>query len=556
MSTSDMEVDTKALSIDESPSAESSQHNTENVNASENGNTEDTKIGDTLSPSDAESMETSSDDKTDDKEKDDDSSDTTSVDSSSSLTTALTKAHQLKEEGNGYFKENKLNLAARSYRKATTSLKKLVTQSSDPQLHALSLTLYTNHSMVCFKQTKWKQSKEMATMALNLDGNHVKALYRRAVAAQKMGDLEVAKADLKKALKVDPENKEIRRGWVALKKDLDKMNKKEKEAKEKLKKAMSKGGSFLYEDKEEEMKQKALEKEKEKQRKEKLEQDRKKQWEDECVQKLANDEQVVPYDEWKKDLIKKEEEEAKRKKEEEEKVKKEREEERRKRREQARKEESSDDDDELTEEEKKMFRGYKKTSDGRTTSYFTREISDNEKKLIGNIAPQKLDASNDTGPKPIAASNNGKTQSAWNAAQTWEERDTTDWCTSALEKRLNETTAIMQPFSATITKVKLPSGHASFVLSSGKKRYVFDYTAELEFKVHDEDDEKVASGTLNLIDMCSATARSGEYEVELKWKKSPKGEHAGKVTSLCKDDLIQAAKASVMNFVEDFNAHY
>jgi len=50
-------------------------------------------------------------------------------------------------------------------------------------------------------------------------------------------------------------------------------------------------------------------------------------------------------------------------------------------------------DDELTEKELAMFRGYKKTSDGRTTSYFTREQSEHEKALIGNIAPQRLEAS-------------------------------------------------------------------------------------------------------------------------------------------------------------------
>eukprot|EP00956_Cyclotella_meneghiniana_P040522 scaffold198162_cov30-Cyclotella_meneghiniana.AAC.1 len=39
-----------------------------------------------------------------------------------------------------------------------------------------------------------------------------------------------------------------------------------------------------------------------------------------------------------------------------------------------------------------MLRGYKKTSDGRTTSYFTREQTEKEKELIGCIQPKRLES--------------------------------------------------------------------------------------------------------------------------------------------------------------------
>ena len=38
-----------------------------------------------------------------------------------------------------------------------------------------------------------------------------------------------------------------------------------------------------------------------------------------------------------------------------------------------------------------VVRGYKKTKDGRTTTFFHRDIDDEAKKLIGNIAPKKID---------------------------------------------------------------------------------------------------------------------------------------------------------------------
>lgn len=548
MSTSEMEIDTKALSLnnnDENFILNSLNKGGDNQNETEEGIQKDPMA----------TFPTSKDEKNE-KDSDDEADDDMSVDSNSSNTHVLTRAHQLKEEGNAHFKNQKLGLAARSYRKATTSLRKLKSSPAamDPQLSSLSLTLYTNHSMVMFKQKKWKQSKDLATMALDIDSNHVKALYRRAMAAQKLQtawDLETAKNDLKKAIKLEPENRDVRKGWLLVKKDWDAMEKKEKKGREALKKAMSKGSSFLYEDKESELKKKALEKKKRKEEKEKNAKKLKEEWEDECVKKLANEEPVVSFDEWKKEKTKKADEELKLAKEKEEKVRKEKEAARRRQREQARKEESSDDD----EEDEEIFRGYKKTSDGRTTSYFNREISEQEKKMIGNITPQRIEAPIiETGSK--ATTNKSKAESAWNAAGTWEERDTTDWCTSALRKRLLETALITDSYSATITAIDSISGHASFVLANGKKRYIFDYTAKIKFIVNDDIDDDLASGTLSLIDVCSGTISNGGYEVLLEWKKYPVTSHADKILPFCQGELVNGVKASVLNFVDDFNSTY
>ena len=61
-------------------------------------------------------------------------------------------------------------------------------------------------------------------------------------------------------------------------------------------------------------------------------------------------------------------------------------------------------------------RGYKIRSDGKKTSYFDREISDEVKAMIGDIAPKKIDpnkpATADFAPKPLAVEGT----SAWNKA--------------------------------------------------------------------------------------------------------------------------------------------
>ena len=551
MSTSDMEIDTKALSIDEKIK-QSELDEAQTKIEKENEKDED-MMKHPPNPTD-KCPEDDSDYDMDGDENDKESNETESIDSNSSSTKVLERALRLKEEGNAFFKEQKLSEAARTYRKASTSLKRISKGDSlDPQISSLALSLHNNHSMVNFKLKKWKLSKDMATLALKIDRNNVKALYRRAMAARELNDLDVAKTDLKKALKIDPENREIRKGWMALKKDYEKVEKIEVRRKEKLKKALSQGNSLLYEDKEEELKKKALKKKKIKEENERMEKEDKEKWENECVQKLANNEPAITYDEWKKEKKAKEEEEQKKKKKEEELVRKKREEERRKRREQAKTEESSSSEDDDC---KKIIRGYKKTSDGRTTSYFTREMSEHEKKLIGNITPQRLDQSNTAPRKITSTSSSNKSESAWNTARTWEERDTTEWCSKKLELRLSETTAMEEPYTATISKVDSVTGHASFVLANGKKRYVFDYNAELKFKVNDHSDEEVASGKVSLIDICSSTVNSGEYDIRWFWDKTPKGLHSDQISSLCKEKMIVAIRDSVLNFVNDFNSNY
>ncbi|KAL7524167.1 hypothetical protein ACHAWF_000841, partial [Thalassiosira exigua] len=60
-------------------------------------------------------------------------------------------------------------------------------------------------------------------------------------------------------------------------------------------------------------------------------------------------------------------------------------------------------------------RGYKIRSDGKKTSYFDREIDDEAKRLIGDIAPKKLgEGGGSEGPKKIDSAAEGT--SAWNKA--------------------------------------------------------------------------------------------------------------------------------------------
>ena len=84
------------------------------------------------------------------------------------------------------------------------------------------------------------------------------------------------------------------------------------------------------------------------------------------------------------------------------------------------------------------MKGYKKTADGRLTTYFNNDLTEEAKALIGDIAPKKLEPAA-AAAVPGAETAGGNAASAWNKAGTWESRDMTrlvlchlPWCLRSL----------------------------------------------------------------------------------------------------------------------------
>jgi len=507
------------------------------------------------------------DNKTDDTLEESDEEEETSEEDQPAITneqvdatSLILQAVSLKEAGNDHFKSGNLTEASRSYRKGTSLLKNLNNQNTgDDQVKALLLSLQTNLSMVCLKQNKPKQSRDIASKALSVDSKNVKALYRRAVAHRKLGDIDNAKKDLKAALQYDPENVDVKRELAAIKRELDEQKSMEKSL---LKKAFLKSGSTLslYSDKEEEERKKQFEKKAKEEAEKEAKLKRKAEWEVENSKRISSGQEAISFEEWEKELKVKLEEEKKAAK----KAKKENEEKKKKAENKSKESNHSDDEDEeLTEKELQMFRGYKKTKDGRTTSYFTRETS-SEDTIDLNVAPQRLPTTTST--KAISAticrsqSSSGdltkKQGSAWNEAGTWEERDTSEWCTTTLRKYLLESLIDSTRYTAKVTEVSDLSGDASVAITRGKKCFLFDYHCKLQYDIMDSaDDQIVASGSFNLPDI-SSTGVCDQLEVEiLSWKKSPKVENIQEIIS-CRNDLIQTIRKQVNDFVGAFNREF
>lgn len=190
-----------------------------------------------------------------------------------------------------------------------------------------------------------------------------------------------------------------------------------------------------------------------------------------------------------------------------------------------------DDDEEM--DEGKTFtksdhvKGYQVVN-GKKTTFFHNELSEEAKALIGDIAPQKLAAASNT-PTPIDKSMVMDTTSAWNKAGTWEEKDVTKWATESLTKMLVEETTYDIPLegnwkkcakfegdlAASIDKIKVLDGHASYVSVRGKKRYIFEFRIELVWRIDKNTNTKelLTHGELTFPDIDGSNTNE-EFDIE------------------------------------------
>lgn len=80
------------------------------------------------------------------------------------------------------------------------------------------------------------------------------------------------------------------------------------------------------------------------------------------------------------------------------------------------------------------LRGYKTLADGRKTTYFNRELTEEEKALLKDNKPKQVVASDELKQKEAELTQGGV--SAWNAGGTFEEKDMSDWAQDRLRALL------------------------------------------------------------------------------------------------------------------------
>lgn len=138
-------------------------------------------------------------------------------------------AAKRKEEGNAVFKAGKYERASKRYEKAVKFVEydSTFNEEEKKQAKALKITCNLNNAACKLKLKDYKQAEKLCTKVLELDGNNVKALYRRAQAYIQLADLDLAERDIKKALEIDPDNREVKMEYRLLKEKVREYNKKD-----------------------------------------------------------------------------------------------------------------------------------------------------------------------------------------------------------------------------------------------------------------------------------------------------------------------------------------
>jgi len=140
-----------------------------------------------------------------------------------------------KEEANELFKDGNYKFAAARYTKALGHCGKFVDLSPDDEeeVQTMKVTLNLNLALAYTKLQNWDQALRVCNDALALDANNTKALYRRGAVYYEKRKFDEAKADVKKAMKNNSEDK-------ALKKLSDRIDAQLKRQKDKEKKMAAK----------------------------------------------------------------------------------------------------------------------------------------------------------------------------------------------------------------------------------------------------------------------------------------------------------------------------
>ncbi|XP_020219678.2 70 kDa peptidyl-prolyl isomerase [Cajanus cajan] len=124
-----------------------------------------------------------------------------------------------KHDGNLLFKAESFRRASKKYEKAVKYIEFAHSFNEDEKSHANTLRLSCNlNNAACkLKLGEYIEASRLCTKVLEQDPSNIKALYRRCQAYLKTSDLEKAEADVKTALIIDPNNRDIKLEYKELK---------------------------------------------------------------------------------------------------------------------------------------------------------------------------------------------------------------------------------------------------------------------------------------------------------------------------------------------------
>ncbi|KAJ8635529.1 hypothetical protein MRB53_009796 [Persea americana] len=131
----------------------------------------------------------------------------------------LEACQRKKDEGNTFFKAGEYWHASKKYEKAARYVEYDHSFSDEEitKANALKISCNLNNAACKFKLGDYDETSRLCTKVLDLDPYNVKALYRRSQSYLRASDFEKAEEDLKKALSIDPNNRDVKVEYKKLK---------------------------------------------------------------------------------------------------------------------------------------------------------------------------------------------------------------------------------------------------------------------------------------------------------------------------------------------------
>ncbi|KAH6816263.1 FKBP-type peptidyl-prolyl cis-trans isomerase family protein [Perilla frutescens var. frutescens] len=134
-----------------------------------------------------------------------------------------------KEEGNIWFRAGKYERASKRYVKAVEFIEydSSFCEEEKEQAKLLKVSCKLNNAACKLKLKNYEEAEKLCSEVLEADGKNVKALYRRAQAYINLVELELAKNDIKKALEIDPNNRDVKLEYKILMDKVKEYNRKD-----------------------------------------------------------------------------------------------------------------------------------------------------------------------------------------------------------------------------------------------------------------------------------------------------------------------------------------
>jgi len=147
---------------------------------------------------------------------------------------AIANAH--KEVGNDHYKRKQISSAINKYMKAIKLLEEcsLQNENEEKQMNDVLLKLYSNMSQCALEQGQSGRAIKYARKVLYVDPKNIKALFRLGKAYMKESEFDRARDFFKKALRREPNNRDVKNGLIELDRNVAAFKKIEKDNYQKM----------------------------------------------------------------------------------------------------------------------------------------------------------------------------------------------------------------------------------------------------------------------------------------------------------------------------------